>query len=89
MLWVFDEKPIEMGKAARNERRKIRANYWNALGVAVLAIGMLTPLATAYLRTEPLPVAAWVVLVMGSTLAIFFSMHFHRIAVREVSHLED
>ena len=44
----------EMGKAADNELIKLRATFWNNLGVALLAAGALLPQIGMYGRAASL-----------------------------------
>jgi uncharacterized membrane protein YuzA (DUF378 family) len=41
-----------MGKAARNEHRKLLAAFWNNLAVAAVIVGVLTPLLIGLARKD-------------------------------------
>lgn len=79
----------QCGKSARNERRKIRANYWNGLALTVMAIGSITPFVAAYLRAQTPTVGEVIVMGMLITVALPLSFMFHQFAMDEVSRIED
>lgn len=75
-----DDVPAERGKTARNEKRKLVATSINALGLAVIALGTLTPL-----YNEP-----WTATLAFRALASAFAgVILHVIARRELRGLED
>lgn len=66
MTGPFD--PRHFGKTARNEQRKLVATTLNTSGVAVLGIGVLTPLfSIAGFHASPMKIAV--------TSAIFVVLH--------------
>jgi hypothetical protein len=48
----MNNKSATPGKAARNERRKLRATRVNALGLAVAAVGVIQPAINSVFSTE-------------------------------------
>jgi hypothetical protein len=90
------------GKAARNERRKIRANFMNGLAVSALAIGYLAPAASLFSRLgaagPSLPSSPWyypltfgeaVCGVIFLLVSMFAANEFHSIALKEAGRIED
>lgn len=78
-----------LSKAARNERRKIRANFMNGLAIAAVAIGYLTPMAAIFLRQET-PTKSQFAFLVALVLVSFFSANeFHSTALRQVDKIED
>lgn len=66
-----------MGKAGRNERRKVAAQYLNGIALAVIASGFLGPLMTG---NGDLRIAA---------TAIVVSFGLHMLAGQSVALVED
>ncbi len=77
------------GKAARNERRKIRANFMNGLAVSALAIGYLAPAAGLYARGGDVSNSHWVFFVVLVVVSMFAANEFHSIALKEAGRIED
>lgn len=77
------------GKAARNERRKIRANFMNGLAVSALAIGYLAPAAGAYARAGELTYAQGVFMAILVVVSMLIAHEFHSIALKEAGRIED
>jgi hypothetical protein len=67
-------------KSARNEQRKLRANSWNAIGLAFVAIGFVQPLVLGELN--------WVAVVKLATAALIGYI-LHRHAIWLLSQLEE
>ena len=74
----FDPRPL--GKGARNERRKLRATTANTIGLAIFAVGFLTPALTTGLGPHE---------VFKSILSIAISLALHLFAVRLLKRIED
>ncbi|MCA1458111.1 hypothetical protein I6F35_33805 [Bradyrhizobium sp. BRP22] len=92
-------KGDSIGKAARNEIRKIRATYWNNLGVAIMAGGFFIPYFALYPRFyekrgffDHIPLADWIA--VGTTLvpmsfAFFSSLILRHVAKKILEGIED
>ena len=68
------------GKAARNERRKLRATTYNALGLALIVVGGVTPLFNGV--SDPLTL-------LKVAMAAVFGYGLHHWALHELALLED
>ena len=68
------------GKAARNEQRKLRANSWNAIGLAFVAIGFVQPVVSGELT--------WIA-ALKLAMAATVSYILHRHAIHLLAQLED
>jgi membrane protein implicated in regulation of membrane protease activity len=77
---VTPPEPFRPGKTARNEDRKLVATSANAIGLAVLAIGGLTPVFT-----RPL---SWQIALQFLLCALAAAI-FHTVARRILRKLED
>lgn len=71
-------------KLVANERAKARATFLNGLGVAVLAVGGLAPIATAVAASHPPSISAslLVLVCLGASFAL------HSWALRLLKDLE-
>lgn len=66
-----------MGKAGRNESKRVAANFLNSIAVALLVTGCISPLVVGDER------------VWHAALAIIASAAIHRAAVKLAGDLED
>ena len=81
--------------SARNEKLKIRANFWNGLAIAFAAAGVIVPLLGAYSSDEiwnatvfPLSKLAYrTVLPMG--VGAVFAFVCHTVANHLISQIDD
>jgi len=69
-----------LSKAARNERRKLKASTLNTIGLAIFGLGALTPVVTGSPSNENLGVVAF-------SSAAFYILHL--LARLELRGLED
>lgn len=89
MAWWSGIDESKLTKAARNERRKIRANFMNGLAIAAMAIGYLTPMAAVFTRHEYPTGKEWLFLVTLVLVSFFVAWEFHTTALQQVSSIED
>jgi hypothetical protein len=67
-----------MNKDARNEQRKLIANFLNNVGTGVISAGVLTPIAALVLGVQTSTISATTIgVVMGTGL--FSGISFHAI----------
>ena len=64
-----------MNKAARNERIKITATWFNGAAIAAIAIGCFAPITAFLSATTPIPLRDLNLLV-ASWLSLSVSLHF-------------
>ncbi len=69
-----------IGKAARNERRKLRATTVNALGLAIAAVGVIQPAINSVFSQE---------LVLKLAICATLAYVFHQAARAELATIED
>jgi hypothetical protein len=72
--------PAPIGKAARNERRKLRATTVNALGLAVAAVGVIQPAINSVFSPE---------LLLKLAFCGIIAYLFHQAARVELATIED
>jgi len=84
-----------MGKAAENEKIKLKAAYANSLSVALVAGGALLPTLALYQRSyefaaKPLETAPiWVAVLVASVIALIGGRRWHNHALRMLDKIED
>ena len=74
------KKPHSLGKAARNEQRKLRATTFNALGLAFGAVGVIQPILAGQFTPE---------ITITVAISALVGYILHRRAVHLLAALED
>lgn len=77
-----------MNKSARNERRKITATYTNAVASAIIAVGILAPIAAVFYGGASSTVGG-VNFVSGFVVCIIASLGLHWLARRFLKAVEE
>jgi hypothetical protein len=82
-----------MGKAAKNEKIKLRAAFYNNIAVALMGAGTLLPILALYSRFPDMtPGQMWIFLGstgLGCLTAFSFSLATHSKAVSILDKIED
>lgn len=75
-----------MNKAARNERVKITANWFNGAAIAALAVGGFGPITSFIAFTSPISPPTLILMVTGW---VFASVALHLAARRTLRRIEE
>jgi hypothetical protein len=78
-----------MGKAADNEKIKLRATAFNNVAVGLYLGGALIPLLLAFVQQSPVFTRQWVFALTGAALAILAGIFFHKAGIRELTNIQD
>jgi hypothetical protein len=76
-----------MGKAARNEQKKLRATFFNSLAVAIAMAAIFVPMIGFYLGG--LKSFDLRIMLPIECVAVIISFYFHKAGVAALADLED
>lgn len=79
---------VELGKAARNERRKITATYLNTLASALIVVGIFAPSFALIYGGVPINFEGRN-LILGAAVCIVMSVSLHWLARRMLKGVEE
>jgi hypothetical protein len=83
------QRKNKMGKAADNEKAKLRATAFNNVGVGLMLGGGLIPLLVAFVQNAPVFTRQWGLAVFGAAAAILAGILFHKAGLRELTNIQD
>jgi hypothetical protein len=87
-----DSVSEQAGKAARNERRKLRGTFYNGMAIAFFAVGYLSTLLAfgrIVSRWEPIDAREAIFAGAATVFSLCLTAYFHVSALRVVGAIED